>query len=278
MQIPTNDGLFLSASLFEPSESAKGIILVCPGLGIPKSFYEKYCQFTASKGYITLIFDYRGIEETFLHSKDPRINLRNWGIHDIPSVLDWLHQRYPNQKIYYFGHSIGGQVAGLIPNHHLIERFFFVSSTTGHPTIFDFPLNIFSWFMYYIHIPITTKLFGYLPKSLTYRGVAIAKGVACEWSTWSKKRDYIQAFLGDEIPNHFYHEITQRIDWIYFADDQIATERAVQSMMDYYTNATIHSHFFEPSKMGLPRIGHAGFFHPKAGKTLWEFPLRLIEE
>ena len=109
------------------------------------------------------------------------MNLRNWGIQDMVGGLDWLKTTYPSQKIYFFGHSIGGQIAGLMKNHHLVERFIFFSSVTGHSSDFDFPLNLFTIFMYYIHLPITTRLFGYMPKILTYRGVSIAKGVALEW-------------------------------------------------------------------------------------------------
>jgi len=246
--ITTSDQYPLATLLFTPANESKGVILICPGLGIPKEVYKKYGQFLSEQSYTALVFDYRGINNSLPKDFPPSVvNLRNWGLKDIPSLLDWIHVNYPNQKCYLFGHSVGGQIAGLVENHHLVDRFVFFCSTAGHWRLFDFPLNIFTWFMWYLHIPITTTLLGHMPRSLTYRGVSMAKGVALEWAAWSRKKD------------------------------PIATDRAVQSMMKFYKNASIRYHKINPKKRGLPRIGHSGFFSTKAGEDLWRLPLELIE-
>ena len=278
IEFPAADGFLLSAFLAEPKTSSKGVILLCTGLGIPKEFYKKYVAFLSEQGYTALVFDYRGINL----SKDKAIseeviNLRNWGSKDMVGAVTWLKDKYPQQALYLFGHSIGGQVAGLMENYKLIDRYIFFCSTTGHYTAFGFPLNIFTWFMFQIHIPITTRLFGYMPQSLTYRGVSIAKGVALEWARWSRQRDYIRAFFGKSITSEYYADISQSIDWIYFTDDPIATKKAVGSMLDYYPNAPITPHLLNPSDLNLPRIGHSGFFTSK-GISLWKYPLDLLEK
>ncbi len=276
--IKANDQYPLATLLFTPINESKGVILICPGLGIPKEVYEKYGQFLSEQDYTALVFDYRGINNS-LPKDFPKsaINLRNWGLKDIPSILDWINVNYPNQQCYLFGHSIGGQIAGLVKNHHLVDRFVFFCSTAGHWRLFDFPLNIFTWFMWYLHIPITSTLFGHMPRSLTYRGVSMAKGVALEWAAWSRRKKYIAYFFGKTIPQQFYEAIDQKIDLISFTDDPIATDRAVQSMMQFYKNAPITYHKIDPKKRGLPRIGHSGFFSTKAGEELWRLPLDLIE-
>lgn len=276
LNIPTPDGLLLPAFLIEPSATSKGVILLGTGLGIPKEFYKKYLLFLGQQGYTALVFDYRGINPTDKQKKAENINLRNWGVIDLPTVLTWLHQQYANQPLYFFGHSIAGQVAGLMNNHDLIDRYFFFCSTTGHHSVFGFPLNIFTWFMFNLHIPITSRLFGYMPPSLTYRGVKIAKGVALEWAEWSRQRAYISAFFTSTIPKQYYEQLTQSIDWIYFKDDPIATKKAIHSMMAYYPNATITAHPLDPSHLGLERVGHSGFFTSKAEK-IWRYPLDLLE-
>ena len=279
IHIEARDGLSLPAFLFEPESNPKGVILLCTGMGIPKEFYEKYTAFLAQKGYVALVFDYRGMGNLLHESKTnaQNINLRNWAYRDMTGALYWLKKRYPRQKIYLFGHSIGGQIAGLMENHHLIERFVFFSSTTGHWTVFDFPTNLLTIFLFYFHIPITTRLFGYLPKSLTYRGVGIAKGVALEWAKWSRNKQYIAGFFGKTLPRHYYEAISQKIDVIWFTDDSIATNKAVSSMLDYYKNAQITKHPLNPQKLGLPRMGHGGFFRSRAGEEVWNYPLKLIE-
>ena len=276
--ITTSDKIILNALLFEPERVAKGAILLNTGLGIPKEFYQKYAAYLATKGYICLVYDYRGIGTSGAEASNKKsINLRNWGIIDMVATTDYLHQNYPNQKIYFIGHSIGGQVAGLMKNHHLIERFVFIATTHGYWPLFNFPLNLFSAFMWYLHIPITANLFGYMPRSLTYRGIKIAKGVALEWAAWSRKKNYIAHYFGKNIPTNFYEEIAQPIDVIRFEDDPIAIPKTVNAMMAYYKKATIRMHNINPEKSGKRRVGHSGFFSEKLGKTWWDLPLEIIE-
>ena len=278
ISIITSDQIDLDALLYEPLASPKGAILINTGLGIPKEIYQNYAAYLAENGYVSLVYDYRGIGESGKNTTNPEVvNLRNWGIIDMVAALDYLAQNYPNQKIYFIGHSIGGQVAGLVKNHQLVERYIFIATTHGYWSLFNFPLSLFSAFMWYLHIPITANLFGYMPPSLTYRGVKIAKGVALEWAAWSRKRDYIAHYFGKNIKEQFYERITQPIDLIRFEDDPIAIPKTVNAMMAYYKNAPIKIHSFDPKKEGKKRVGHSGFFSKKLGKSWWDLPLEIIE-
>ena len=276
--ITTSDQVQLYGYLHEAQQSVKGAILLNPGLGIPKEFYQNYATILADHGYHCLVYDYRGIQASGKAMNDQsRINLRNWGLIDMVDCIDFLHRRYPTLKLYFFGHSIGGQVAGLIKNHSLIERFIFIATTGGYWPLFNFPLNIFSAFMWYLHIPITSRLFGYMPPSLTYRGIRMAKGVALEWAAWSRQKNYIAAFFNKTITNQYYQKITQQIDAIWFTDDQIAIPKTVESILAYYPNATITRHPQDPKALGLKRVGHSGFFNKKLGQAYWNLPLEIIE-
>lgn len=275
--LQATDGVQLEGILFKPSGIPEGAILIAPGLGIPKEFYCDYCAFLADFGYASFVFDYRGIGKSDINKvNSEKINLRNWGLIDMPCALDFLKKTFPQQKLYLIGHSIGGQLAGLMPNHHLLERIIMISTTGGYWRLFDFPLNLFSVFMWSLHIPITTRIVGYLPKSLTYRGVRIAKGVAQEWAAWSLKKAYIAHYFGRTIPSHCYADINIPIDNIYFADDEIATPRAIRSMMEYYTNVRVKEHLINPKLDGQSRVGHSGFFSLDKGEYYWQMPLQII--
>lgn len=274
IEIKANDGLLLAANVFKPDSDAKGTVLLCPGLGIPKEFYFQFCEFLSLHGYICIVFDYRGLGKR--SSSLQEINLRNWGIEDIPGALDYLKGEHPHLKLYFIGHSIGGQIAGLISNHHLIERFIFISSTGGYWREFNFPLNLYTYFLFHVQIPLMVLIFGYMPKSLTYRGVAISKGVASEWAAWSREKEYIRSYLKKNRIHHCYNEIQHKIDWISFEDDPIATDKALTSMMNYYPNAHITQHSFNPKEFGISRIGHSGFFTKKAKDAYWSYPLDLL--
>jgi len=97
--ITTTDKVDLHGFLYEPKQPTKGAILLNPGLGIPKEFYQKYAAFLAEKGYVCLVYDYRGIAESGKNVLDKKvINLRNWGIIDMVATIDYLHQNYPEQR------------------------------------------------------------------------------------------------------------------------------------------------------------------------------------
>jgi predicted alpha/beta hydrolase len=278
IRIPASDGLQLAAIYLSSEVKPKACVLVCPGLGIPKEFYLKFCNYLASNEYAVLTFDYRGIGRHHDDLGEDTTNLRNWGIHDLPGAIRWLHGEHENLDVYLIGHSIAGQVSGLMQNHALIKKFIFVSSTGGHFSLFGFPTNLFAFFMFWIHLPITTYLLGYLPPSLTYRGVRIAGGVSREWATWSRQRDYIAAFFGKTIQKNYYEEITQTIDWIWMSEDRIAPDKAVKFMMNFYKNANIVPHKIDTKSLDLKNIGHAGLFTSRGNSKLWDYTIKLLEE
>jgi predicted alpha/beta hydrolase len=277
VEILTQDDIYLPALIFHAHRESRGVILLCPGLGIPKEFYVSYCKYLQEQNYDVLIFDYRGLGEAHLKDQTGRINLIEWAIQDIPACINYLRERHPDKKLFFFGHSIGGQIAGLVPNFHLVDKAVFFCSTGGHSASFDFPVNVFSFIMFYIQIPLVTKFFGYLPKGMTYRGVAIAKGVAQQWAKISRHPKYFLGFIGNLIPKAYYDQVNQPILWLSFTDDKIGTTRALRFMMDHYTNAEISKERIDPQKEGLPRIGHSGFFNSSKGKQLWHLPLEFIK-
>ena len=111
---------------------------------------------------------------------------------------------------------------------------------------------------------------------MTYRGVAIAKGVAQEWARISRHPKYFKGVVGTTIKEEHYAQVTQPILWLSFTDDKIATIRAVDFMKAHYVNAEVTHKRMNPALVGLPRIGHSGFFNPKKGKELWNIPLDFL--
>lgn len=276
--LQTEDGIELSATLFRPEVEAKGVILLTPGLGVPQGYYFKYANYLSEQGYTCLTFDFRGIGEEHLSSKDTdRINLRNWARQDMVAGLNWIKEHFPDQDIYGIFHSIGGQIFGLVKNHHLLKRVVFVSAMGGYWRDEKFPVNLFTLFMWYIHIPLLTTIYGYLPKSLTYRGVAVAKGVAREWADWGKRSSYISGLLKGELSDHYYEQLKCPIDAVWFTDDELATPGTLSSILELYPQKILHKYPLNPANYGLSKIAHSGFFSSKCKDSLWEVPLKLLQ-
>jgi predicted alpha/beta hydrolase len=54
--------------------------------------------------------------------------LLKWAQLDMTAVFDWVIDNYPNHKKVLFGHSMGGQLVGLMENNKQIDHLFLVAS------------------------------------------------------------------------------------------------------------------------------------------------------
>jgi predicted alpha/beta hydrolase len=84
------------------------------------------------KGHDVLVFDYRGIGLSLQGAlKDCRASLQEWGQQDQVAAINWLVQRTGAKKVLLLGHSAGGQMIGLLPNHPLVARVVGVAASSG---------------------------------------------------------------------------------------------------------------------------------------------------
>ncbi len=123
-------GHFLPAST--PGGPQHLPVLICPATGVPQRFYLRFAQWLAAQGHDLLVFDYRGIGQSRRGPlRDCRASLKEWGQQDQVAALDWLLQRTGQPQALLIGHSAGGQMMGLMPNHHRIARVVGVATSTG---------------------------------------------------------------------------------------------------------------------------------------------------
>jgi predicted alpha/beta hydrolase len=84
------------------------------------------------KGHDVLVFDYRGIGLSLQGAlKDCRASLQEWGQQDQVAAINWLVQRTGAKQVLLLGHSAGGQMIGLLPNHPLVARVVGVAASSG---------------------------------------------------------------------------------------------------------------------------------------------------
>jgi predicted alpha/beta hydrolase len=275
--INSKDGFPLGALLIENS-NPKGIVMMNGGTGIKKEFYLKFCRYVASKGYTVVLYDYRGIGESKpLTLRGFEAYMREWGEKDMVGVLNWISVNYPKIPIYVFAHSMGGQLIGLMENHHLIKKIVTIGSSVGYWKIFPAPFKYFCAFIWYFFVPLSSSLYGYVPVQKIRQGENLPKGVAKEWADWCKNKEYFSPFFGKTIEKQYFKEINTPIDAIWFSDDPIANDNTVPPLIEYYSNTNIQRHRIEPQQIQQKFIGHFGFFSSKVGSLLWDLPIQLIE-
>ncbi len=272
--ILAEDGYPLAASMYEPlretSLSNLHVILLNSGTGVKRGYYAAFARFLAEQGFIVVSYDYRGIGEslrTDIRTFDTSIS--EWGEKDCTALIRWVREQYPLARISIIGHSAGGKIPGFAANNIEISDIITIAVPNSY-------WGYWHWWGrrgYFLGVqfimPALAHALKYFPSQRLGLGENYPKGVALEWSRWSRRKAYLLHPQRGHHPNHFA-EFRGRVLALSFTDDIIATPKAVASFMKFYNNARQHTHWnISPKEYGVKHIGHSGFFR-SACAPLWE--------
>lgn len=278
VQVPTRDGLSLAASHFAHPE-ARAAVLICGATGVRQRFYAAFASWLVEQGYAVLCFDYRGVGDSLqgAHPRSLKVRKQDWGELDMPAALDWLAQRYPGRPLLLLGHSAGGQLIGLMPNHGLLSGIVQVASSSGYVGNIRWPTRWAAQLLLSLYIPATGCLLGYTPAKRIGWGEDLPAGVARQWARWCLSPGYVLNGFEREIRHHYYDEVRAPICSIAASDDPIATADNVEDLLRLYTQAPLRRLRLEPARYGLRRIGHIDLFRPALAR-LWPEVLAALQQ
>ena len=115
LEIPTSNGMRLSACLYQHDESeSRGIIIFCPEFGATKWSWQKYCRPLWEEGYDILSFDFRNQGESDIQDGYHELHwLTEFEIEDVHAVIDFVksHPHLRERPIGLMGVSRGGSAA-----------------------------------------------------------------------------------------------------------------------------------------------------------------------
>lgn len=272
IDLETDDGVRISATHFIGNERSQNLILIAPATGAPQKYYRKFSEFaTGNFDFDAITFDYRGIGNSQLYPiKEDTCTMSEWGEQDLKAVIDWADEKY--QRIFLLGHSVAGQIFPKASNSERISAAYFVGSQTAYHGHWEGLPWIYVLIFWYILLPLTTRLYGYLPGWTLGGNINIPKQVALEWRKWGKhpqgvlqgKSEMKKSFDRIRIPIHF----------INIKDDKIlAPVGATRELMHYYTNAVTSFQYIRPRDLHIKKLGHFGFFASKHQEKLWSMPI-----
>ncbi len=273
ISIPARDGYALAASVYRPREDRGRVIVLSSAMAVKRGFYDRLAAFFSSTGHTVITYDYRGIGGSRNGSlRGFEATVSDWGLLDQQGVIEWTTQRYSPDRLFLFGHSAGGQLAGMIADPTPINAMVTVASQSGYWRIQGKGQKAAVAFHSHVSLPGLPKIFGYMPWSRISKAEDLPKGVSEEWARWIRSPDYL---LGDDsLPLDRYSRFTAPVLAYSLADDTWGTREAVNAMMSAYPNVE-HRHI-EPSEIGIESIGHFGFFRPEA-RPLWEDVVAWLE-
>ncbi|HEU4621255.1 MAG TPA: alpha/beta fold hydrolase [Burkholderiaceae bacterium] len=273
--LPATDGYPLAVTSFGDSTTARAAVLIVPGMGIKQEYYASFARWLASRKFFVLTFDYRGMGRSrpAEHAKSLRgfhADLSTWVERDCAAMVEYLHAVMDCRPVFWIGHSLGGQLLGLLPNHERITAAVTVGAGSGYWLENAARLRRSVWALWYVVAPIALKLHGYFPGTRLRMIGDLPDGVMRQWRRWCLHRHYAAGAEGERA-RAAYAQIRSPMFALSFSDDEFMSERGIASLHRLYVNAPKQFEHVDPRTAGLARIGHFGFFRAESKNALWHY-------
>lgn len=267
----------LTALIGEPPLPAKGVIVISAATGIRKEFYVHFASFLVRNGYITLVYDYRGIGESApADLRKSGIYMHEWGTKDMNAVLNYLVEVRMHTDIIWVGHSIGAQLVGLLDKRQHIRKVISINAALGYWGYFPFPMNFVIWTMWYVIGPAMIWLYGYGVMQKIGWGEDLPRNAIMEWREWCLSKTYFGVFLKKYLNTDRFYQFKTPITAVYTSDDYIANEKTTPLMLDFFPNAPSTVMRLDVRKYTNQKVGHIGIFRRRFECALWPVLLQVI--
>ena len=269
LKIPALDGYPLGATLRTPEGKPLGVIQIQSGTGIPQELYAHFAEYLTARGYVTLTFDYRGINQSSPETlRGFEAKITDWGRLDMAGIFDWVLNRYPDLKKTVIGHSMGGQMLGLMHNNHAIDQVFFIASCTGYWRDFQNPIRRLMP-LWIFAMTWSTRVYGYATAKKLRQGENLPGGVALQFASWCANPDYFQPDLQSGTVPLYFDQYDGPLTSLQITDDPMANQVTANKLLTFYPKAQKTVQRIDPEDLGVKKIGHTGYFSRKFRESLW---------
>jgi predicted alpha/beta hydrolase len=271
LTLPATDGFRLAATLYRSAELPANApaVLINPATGVKRRYYDRYARYLADSGFVTLTFDYRGIGGSRPRSlRGFSASMTDWAEKDSAGAIAWLSAEHQPRRLLLVGHSLGGQLLGLIPSNQRVDAMLAIAAQSGYWGFWRGSRKYFMWMVWHVLMPGMTRLFSYFPARRLGLSEDLPAGVARQWAYWGRNPNYIVDDAGQPIREHFA-AYNGPIRSYSFSDDIHAPRAAVEALIGCYTQAPKELNHRTPRDLKVDKIGHFGFFREEFRDSLW---------
>lgn len=259
----------VEARLFAP-ETPRATVLIASAMGVRQDFYQPLAEWLAAHGQAVLTFDYRGMGASRPgRLRDLDVNVLDWAREDSAAALQWLRTNYPELPLHWIGHSLGGQIAALVPGIEQVTQLITIAAGSGYWRENAPQLKRIVWLLWYGLVPVLTPLFGYFPGRRLGMVGDLPRGVIRQWRDWCLDPAYLMG-VEDESVRSAFGELRCPVTTLSFTDDEFMSERNIDALHAFMVNAPVRRLRLAPGAVNLSRIGHFGFFRSERAAALWE--------
>jgi predicted alpha/beta hydrolase len=273
------DNATLAVRVFEPAGEVRASVVIGGAMGVPQSYYAAYATWLAQEGYRVWTFDYRGHGDSLALVPGGRLrgfkaDLLDWA-RDYEAVVKSALNERPQLALYLLGHSLGAQLPGLFERPERVDGLFSLGAGIGYWRENAPALRRRVLFLWYFVAPLATLLCGYFPGRRLGMVGDLPAGVIRQWRRWCLHPRYVVS-EGQEV-ERLYAAVPYPIRAWSFSDDEMMALEATRSLLALYASAPHALEVIRPSEVGLPRIGHLGFFRDSMRKALWPRSARVLQ-
>ncbi|MDC8787187.1 alpha/beta hydrolase family protein [Roseateles koreensis] len=277
VEITCADGVRLQGHFLQAVGHTAGLpVLISPATGVKQHFYLRFATWLAAQGHDVLVFDYRGIGLSRQgRLKDCRATLTEWGQQDQVAALDWLLQRSGRPQVVLVGHSAGGQMMGLLPNHHRVSRLVGVAASTGWMRKMRPAFRFKAVLGLRCIVPLGTLVKGYAPTAMVGLGENLPAAVGRQWGQWCAAGGYATNAVRHLPEQDFHAAVRTPVTVLYAADDDIANTATVADLLRTWPAAPKQTLRVTPTEHGLKALGHLDWFR-QSHQAMWPLIARAI--
>lgn len=264
LTIPAADGYPLAATVYE---NGGAWLVFNSATGVKRGFYSAFAGFLASRGFSVVTYDYRGIGGSAPESiRGFEGRMQDWGKLDFAGVLDWVEQRSP-EVLGGIGHSVGGQILGMVPGAGRLSCFVGVACQSGWWGYWDPPLQWILRLLWRAVFPLMVRTLGYVPASRLGMGEDLPPGIGLEWARWCRHRHYYRGHL-DDTPG--FDDFRGPLLAYSFSNDPFGPRAAVEAWIEWFSKASAEHRHIKAREVGLKRLGHFEFFRRRSAHLFWD--------
>ncbi len=269
-EIRTEDNKTIVGRLFVPEGELAAAVLIVPAMGVKQQYYAAFAHWLRERGYLVATFDYRGIGL----SRPDRLrgfkaDIMDWAQFDCAALVRTVTDAADRKPFYLIGHSLGGQIFPFLPDRSSVTKMVTVASGCGYWGDAPPRLRRVSWYLWYLLVPLSLRLFGYFPGKRLRKVGDLPHGVMLQWRRWCLDPDYVVGVEGERARD-LYSNVKTPITSLSFSDDEYMSARNIEKLHDLYTAAPRVMKRISPSEINVEKIGHFGFFRTKFKESLWE--------
>ncbi|WP_338848817.1 alpha/beta fold hydrolase [Massilia sp. W12] len=253
---------------FPPSGQALAHLVIAPAMAVSQRFYRDFAQYMAQQGFAVTTFDYLGMGEAGGGElRACRADISEWIEKDADAVLQSVHQAAHGAPVFLLGHSLGGQVAPLLPSQHLLAGVVNIAVGSGHASHNRPDVARRAPLLWHVLTPLLCPLFGYFPgKRIGVMG-DIPKQAFYQWRRWCLSPEYVLS--GEPGAREAYARAAWPVLGLTFTDDELLNEAGSRLLHGAYRSGRVDYREIGPQQYKLARIGHFGFFKDSMRDSLW---------